>query len=125
MEKELSYLSPDGFTIFTSQFLKNKGTCCKSNCLHCPYGFTIKKFGIKFSDVGTENIPLVEEILKETGAKTNWQSYEMENIKLIHLKDMLCGVLFKNHIVIKEFYLKKHFQDQNISKELVESYYFC
>ena len=49
------YLNKNGDSVFTSEFLKNKGTCCKSGCLHCPYGHTLNKFGIEIRDLSFEN----------------------------------------------------------------------
>ena len=31
------YMSKDGYVIFTAQYHLNRGYCCKSNCMHCPY----------------------------------------------------------------------------------------
>ena len=125
MEKELSYLSPEGFTVFTSHYLKNKKTCCKSACLHCPYGFTLKKHGLEFIDVNEEMFPLIEEILSENNqANFEWRAFELENIKLVKIKDVICGFILKNHIVIKHLFLRTHFKEQDLSKEMVESYLF-
>ena len=33
------YLSPEGYRIFTAQYLLKRGYCCESGCRHCPYGF--------------------------------------------------------------------------------------
>ena len=41
------YLSPEGFRIFTEQYLKRRGYCCKSGCKHCPYGYDKKTDKIK------------------------------------------------------------------------------
>lgn len=124
MQKELSYLTPEGFTVFTSHYLKNKGTCCKSACLHCPYGFTIKKHGIQFQDVTENDFAVVEEILKENESSVEWKTFWPENVKLVLLKERVAGLMLKNHIVVKHLLLKPHFQHQGISKELVESYFF-
>lgn len=32
-----------GNTVFTTAYLKKRGTCCKSGCRHCPYGYVKKK----------------------------------------------------------------------------------
>lgn len=33
-----SYVDPaSGFTVLTSAFLLERGTCCDSGCRHCPY----------------------------------------------------------------------------------------
>jgi hypothetical protein len=124
MQKELSYLSPEGYTIFTSQFLKNRGTCCKTSCLHCPYGFTLKKCGLQFNDVTIEDTILLNKILAESDVVIDYSSFFPENIKFVLIKEQICGFILKNHIVVKHLVLLPHFKNQGISKELVESYYF-
>lgn len=119
MDNELSYLSPEGYTVFTSKFLKNRGTCCKTACLHCPYGFTVKKLGIQFSDILESQFSEVDEL-----TKMEWKSFYPENAKLIMIKDTIVGVLLKNHIVIKHLFLKPHFEHQGLSRELIEAYLF-
>ena len=32
------YKDDQGLVILTESYLKNRGYCCKSGCLHCPYG---------------------------------------------------------------------------------------
>lgn len=126
MQKELSYLTPDGNTVFTSLYLKKRGTCCKSACLHCPYGYTLKKIGLEFSDVLENDIFQVEKIMAESGGPpVDWKIFFPDNIKFMKIKNVVCGVFFKNHIVIKHLYLLPHFQNQDLSKEMVESYFFC
>lgn len=125
MEKDLSYVTPEGYTVFTSHFLKNRGTCCKSACLHCPYGYTLKKHGLKFLDVTKADKETLQAIMEESGtAAVDLEPFYPDNVKLIQIKDTVCGLILKNHIVIKHLYLKPHFQNQGLSKELVESYYF-
>ncbi len=121
MEKELSYLTPEGYTVFTSQFLRNKGTCCKSACLHCPYGYTLKKHGLEFT-VATENdFAMIVEMIPSS---LEWKTFLPDNIQIIKIKGTVCGFFLKNHIVIKHLFLKSHFQNQDLSKEMVESYFF-
>jgi Family of unknown function (DUF5522) len=123
--KELSYLSTEGFTIFTSQFFKNRGTCCKSACLHCPFGYTLKKLGLQFEEVAEAAFGEVEEIIKESGQESSdWKTFWPENIKFLKIKNQTCGVMLKNHLVVKKVFLKKHFEDQGLSKDIIESYYF-
>ena len=33
------YYYLNGFMVFTEQFHLKRGTCCKNNCKHCPFGF--------------------------------------------------------------------------------------
>jgi len=124
MHKELSYETPEGYTVFTSHYLKNKGTCCKSACLHCPYGYTLKKHGLQFEAVKEEDFPRIEAILSEVEQQIDWKSFWPENIRLIMIKNHVCGFFLKNHIVIKHLYLRPHFQHQGLSKEMVEAYFF-
>ncbi len=124
MQKELTYLSPEGHTVFTSQFLKKRGTCCKTACLHCPYGFTLKKLRLQFKDVADSDLELVETILKENDLTVDYRPFLPDNIKLVLIKEHVCGFILKNHIVVKQLVLRPHFKDQDLSKELVESYYF-
>jgi hypothetical protein len=125
MQKELSYLSPEGYTVFTSQFLKNRGTCCKSSCLHCPFGYTLKKCGLEFQAVTESEFESVEKIFSDVSTPTpDWKSFYPENILLIKLKGSICGLLLKNHIVVKQLFLLPQFQNQGLSKEMVESYLF-
>ena len=124
MYKELTYETPEGFTVFTSQYLKNKGTCCKSACLHCPYGFTLKKHGLQFREVKDADFPVIEAMLSELGQTIDWKASLPENIKFILIKETICGFFLKNHIQIKHLFLKPFFQDQNLSKEMVEAYFF-
>lgn len=32
------YYVEKGFYVFTAQYHKKRGYCCKNNCRHCPYG---------------------------------------------------------------------------------------
>jgi len=36
------YYVENGFYVFTEQYHKKRGYCCKNNCRHCPYGNTKK-----------------------------------------------------------------------------------
>lgn len=36
------YKTPEGFLVFTEQYLLRRGYCCKSGCKHCPYGYDKK-----------------------------------------------------------------------------------
>lgn len=125
MEKVLSYLNADGNTVFTSQFFKNRGTCCKSACLHCPFGYTLKKCGLQFAEVQEADQEKVDEIMSESGtAPIEWKAFLPSNAQFMLIKGEICGVMFKNHIVVKHVFLKPHFQNQGLSKDIIESYYF-
>ena len=122
---ETSYINTEGNLVFTSAYLKNKGTCCKSACLHCPFGFTIKKLGIQFREVAPEETTLLEGYLALAPAPIDLSTFPTEHRQWILLKNTIAGVILKNHIVVKHMILGEHFKNQGIEKDLVESYYFC
>ena len=33
------YINSYGYWVFTEEYHKLRGFCCKSGCKHCPYGF--------------------------------------------------------------------------------------
>ncbi|MBC7449032.1 MAG: hypothetical protein H7330_13340 [Hymenobacteraceae bacterium] len=33
------YYTPEGYLVFTEQYHRRRGTCCKNGCRHCPWGF--------------------------------------------------------------------------------------
>ncbi|UOR05017.1 DUF5522 domain-containing protein [Hymenobacter aerilatus] len=33
------YFTPEGLMVFTEQYHRRRGTCCKSCCRHCPWGY--------------------------------------------------------------------------------------
>lgn len=37
------YKTPEGYVVFTEQYLLRRGYCCQNGCRHCPYGFDKKK----------------------------------------------------------------------------------
>ncbi len=125
MSEEKSYQDADGHVVFTSAFLRAKASCCKSACLHCPYGYTLKKLGLQFEDWQPGREDEAREILSQAGqADFDLTTFLPDNAKFIKIKNTTCGLLVKNHIVVKGLFLSRHFQQQGISKELVESYYF-
>ena len=125
MQKELSYVTPEGYTVFTSQFLKNRGTCCKSACLHCPFGYTLKKLGLQFREATSSDEAEIQRIIGESGAPAvEWKTFLPGNIQFMELKGTVCGIMLKNHIVVKHIYLLPFFQNQGLTKEMIESYFF-
>ncbi|MBC6991244.1 DUF5522 domain-containing protein [Hymenobacter sp. BT491] len=37
------YFTPEGLMVFTEQYHRRRGSCCKNACRHCPWGFGSKK----------------------------------------------------------------------------------
>jgi len=48
-----AYTSPEGYLVFTEQYLLKRGYCCKNGCRHCPYGFKKSGISLKNSKHGT------------------------------------------------------------------------
>ncbi len=36
------YIDVNGNWVFTAEYLKKRGYCCKNGCKHCPYGYPKK-----------------------------------------------------------------------------------
>ena len=36
------YENEQGYRVFTAQFHLRRGSCCRSGCKHCPYGYDKK-----------------------------------------------------------------------------------
>lgn len=120
-----SYLNENGDVVFTSDYYLRKGSCCKSCCLHCPYGMTLKKFGLEFEDYSVEKKELAQKILMESGrAEFDLKNYANEFIKFATIKGVICGLICVDKLFVKEIFLKHHFQNQGLDKEVVESYFF-
>ena len=113
---ELSYQNKQGDTVMTARYLRSRKTCCKSGCLHCPYGFTLKKYGLAFRDITPEELTFYPEI--------NQTKWDLTSIKIVLLKEIICGVICIDKLFVREMYLNLEFQDQELTKELIESYYF-
>jgi len=146
-ENKLTYTNDRGEEVYTSTYLRNRGTCCKTNCMHCPYGYTLKNFSIKIVPIEEKYIKFANEIVTESKpvelsdlalsilsegfgkkSKVISQHITLENFNdhaFTQLKDEICGVIkFSNKLsestsgrAIKELYLKKEFQNQGLGIE--------
>lgn len=121
MNKTLSYINENGFTVFTSYYLRMKGGCCKCSCLHCPYGYTLEKHGLSFEFLKASNLPkvlpLIGDLLESAGLHP-----QKDMIQLIYLKNNLCGLATIKDSVIDKIFLRIQFIDQNLSPEIISSY---
>lgn len=128
----------DGHDVKTSKFLRNRGSCCKTSCLHCPYGFTIKKEGLELSPIDDENFEEASKLAPTTGnsggdvaasllasafgdvkpkealTKNNKDSY-----RLVKIKGETCALVKKGNLQFTEIFHKEHFEDQGITLDLV------
>ena len=150
-EDKLTYTNDTGEDVYTSTYLLKRGTCCKTNCLHCPYGHTLKNFSIKIVPIEEEYIKYANEIISESkpvelsdlalsilsegfGKKNKViaQHITLENFNNFafgQFKDNICAVIeFSNKLSesksgrgIKELYLKKEFQNQGLGIEHINN----
>lgn len=107
-----------------SETLIKRGHCCKSACIHCPYGFTLKRFGLKFLSIDETNKSLYNDLEKQIDMKLDLESYSANDYKLLTLKNFVIGLIRVDHLFVREFEILPSFKNQGISKELIESYYF-
>ena len=138
---ELTYENKKGEMVKTSLFLKNRGTCCKTKCLHCPYEFTLEKLGLQFESLTDERIAEAQDIINSNGPaeesitasllasafgptkkKTVLSPSNKQDYRFILIKDQVCGLLKIGKIQATEIYLLKHFQDQGISLSVANCY---
>lgn len=140
---ELSYTNEDGDSVKTSQFLKNRGSCCKTSCLHCPYNFTLTKHGLEFKELDLNTMPKAQRIIDENSPKEDnsvsasllasafgsakkkdtISKFQLQNYRLVELKGETCGVVKVGSVGVSALYLKEHFKDQGLNKDIVSSYF--
>jgi hypothetical protein len=131
----------NGHDIKTSRFLLNRKTCCKTSCLHCPYGFTLKKEGLQFEPLTDENFSEAKELMQTHTPKENditaslmsgafgkpkpKETLSIQNrddYQLVKLKGETCALAKKNSLKITEIFHKTHFENQDITLDVVNSF---
>lgn len=59
------YTDSFGRLTYKAAYHLERGECCFNNCLHCPYGTTVEKYGLKYKLIDKSvNNPQVEFSLK-------------------------------------------------------------
>jgi len=125
---ELSYTNGEGDTVFTSQYLKNKKSCCKSSCLHCPYGHTVRTLGVQVEELADSNLSAATEIYDVffkkdlvtsnllASAFGNNSKLELSgrNFKVLLLKNTVIGLVEHKSGEYRNHYLGHYFSDQGI-----------
>lgn len=129
------YFDSDDNRVLTSHFLQKRGHCCRSSCLHCPYGHTLNTIGLEFKNYKNEKA-LLNEALRDNGYNLeqnfvndllsealNEKTKEVdlfelidEGIHLIYLKEIYCGFMSKQ---TKKLFLKLQFKYQGITEQAV------
>lgn len=141
---QLTYINNEGLEVKTSQFLRNRGSCCKTNCLHCPYGFTLKNHPIKTRQLVYEDIATAQSIVDENQEVQSESSVasslmgsafggnkksklvtidavNFDSFAFIELKGVICGVIEISTVQAKQLFLKEQFKDQGIDLDIVNS----
>ncbi|MDD0852595.1 DUF5522 domain-containing protein [Halobacteriovorax sp. GB3] len=126
--------------IFTSSYLKKRGHCCKSNCLHCPYGTTATNLGFQVLSIDDSNIETARNLLQKNQASSEDISSSLlagafgakkeikitdqnrDKFKLLYLKDHLCGLIEMGLFQVKKVYPQEGFEDQGFDEEFVQSF---
>jgi hypothetical protein len=108
----------------TGDSLRARGHCCRSACLHCPYGFTIKKYRLEFTELNEANQKHVDKLLPQLDMKPDLKEYSAQDYRMISLKGFIFGIMRKDKLFVKEFELLPSFRNQGITKEVIESYFF-
>lgn len=149
-ENKLTYFNDAGEEIFTSTYHLNRGTCCKSNCLHCPFGHTLKNFNIEILPLKEKFIRYANQIIADSkpveissfalsilaegfGKKDKIIKYyitdeNFKNYAFGQFKENICAVIeFSTKLSestsgrgIKELFLKKEFQNQGLFIKHIE-----
>jgi len=137
---DLTYQN-NGRDVKTSKYLRNKKTCCKTSCLHCPYGFTLAKEGLILEPIGESNFTEAKELAPKNSNENNITAASLldsafggnkkkeylnlknkDNYLLVKIKGKTCALVKKKANQIAEIYYKEYFDDQGITKEVVQSY---
>lgn len=136
MEDDLRYTDENGYTVLKSKFHRNRGRCCKSSCLHCPFGHTLKTIGLDIINIIDSNQELAKKLFDKLFVTDSFTSnllgsafgetkivhFEPSSFKILYLKSVLVGLvqISATNKVLK-LKLLDHFEDQGISMEYVES----
>jgi len=141
---DLSYKDEKGLDVFTARYLRNKKTCCKTQCLHCPYGYTLETLGLKFVPVTLDTLDSANAIISPKGdeqegaslassllasaygspkKKISVSPQNIDKFFFIELKDKCCGVVKKGILQFSELYLLEYFKDQGLDLHTVNRYY--
>ena len=138
---ELTYVDEVGSEVKTAQFLRNRGSCCKTCCRHCPYGHTLRQRGLQFIDYALEwrdlaesftadrvQSSLADSLLSEgLGRRSpvfSLADHPPESLKLVVLKGRKIGLMVVSKLQVKELFLDRRYRNQGIDVPMVESFYF-
>ena len=130
-DTERFYINENGDTVFTAEYYLKKGSCCKSNCLHCPFGTTLRNLGVKLHPFyeSKQHLQIFNQLFKPDsmtqslldGAFGNTPQYKIEDSYRLSLKDVVCGVCILKENKIVKLRLLDHFSHQGITETYIQS----
>jgi hypothetical protein len=138
---ELFYINDEGDNVHTAQFLKNRGSCCRTNCLHCPYGTTLNSFGLEFKQVDQVSMSKANAIITEAlgdqdtlgqnllneafgnKSKNKVTKFNFKDYYFFSLKGITAGLVKKGRLQLKDLFLKNHFDEQDLDLPTVETFF--
>lgn len=135
------YTDEEGNHVFTARYYRKKNSCCKSSCLHCPYGHTLRNIGLSLSEYSDQLLEQAWEVLEENGIKRKqdiasslldsaWgapkSKFKIEDLLnndwfIISLKNKILGLVQIKNKRVKKLYLKFYFREQGIDEAYIES----
>ncbi|MBT4792514.1 MAG: hypothetical protein HON90_13160 [Halobacteriovoraceae bacterium] len=128
------YLNKQGHLVFTSEYHLSRGSCCKSSCLHCPYGHALKKENLTLEELNSSNLDdakiiydkyflrskITENLLSSAfGSNDSKSEFDNDTFKVLLLKNTVCGIVEIENKSVKALYLADYFEQQGIDEAIV------
>ncbi len=138
-KEETHYINVDGKRVATAKHHRNRGTCCKSGCLHCPYGTTIERYGLKFYALEGDKLHHAMDMVKNStqgiaasllqqafGKKSNFPAISESNaasFRIFDLKGYYAGLAQIEKDQVTRIHLLPYFEDQGLTVDVVNRHY--
>lgn len=140
---DMYMIEETGEMVFSAHFLQKKGRCCKSTCLHCPFGHTLQKIDIEFRENNIDQKILEKTLIENEYNKPSsvadqllasnlgnkrktldLSKIDSNDIRIMYLKNYIMGFVILKDKNIDKIFLSKHFQFQHIDMNLVQDHFF-
>ncbi len=137
--EDTHYTNAEGMRVATAQHHRNRGTCCKSGCLHCPYGTTIERYGLKFYALEGEKLKNAMDMVNNStqgvaaallqqafGKKSHFPTITEENarqFRIFDLKGYYAGLAHVENDQVKRIHLLPYFEDQGLTVDVVNRHF--
>jgi hypothetical protein len=87
--------------------------------LHCPFGYTIKKLGIQFREITQK-----DQDFLAANSSLDLDEINLSEYRIFSIKGYDAGFIKISKLFVEEIYYASHFEEQGLTKEIIESYYF-